>query len=198
MTRSDPMDIAQEDKNVLLAALIGFGVGFVLGLAIRRRVVQVEAQEAEDRAQTIRRAERRAERRLEHQPIVEEGFTRNSARIADPAKETFVAPKDQSKPATRPYVISEDEFMTNEPGHEQTTSVYYEGNQVLLDEIDEVVEDIDYSVGKQNLRCLEGENGQDIVYIRNDAISLDYEVVREAGPYVELNTPSSVDEPDSS
>lgn len=83
-----------------------------------------------------------------------------------------------------PYVISEEEYMEGEPKYEQVTLTYYEEDQTLSDAKDDKVDNVDYIVGEGNLmRFGHGSNDPRVVYIRNDGISIDFEVVKSQGSY---------------
>lgn len=85
-----------------------------------------------------------------------------------------------------PYVISFDEFNENEPSYVQTSATYYEGDDVLVDERDSPMEDFEDSVGLDNLlRFGHGSRDRNTVYVRNDVLELDYEIVRSPGEYAE-------------
>jgi hypothetical protein len=82
-----------------------------------------------------------------------------------------------------PYVITEEEFLQNEPGNENKSLTYYEGDGVLADESDNPVQDIDGTVGDDNLRFGYGSNDSNMVYVRNPRIEMDMEIVRSQGTY---------------
>lgn len=83
-----------------------------------------------------------------------------------------------------PYAISFEEFNENEPGHEQTTLTYYAMDDTLADTQDKPVDNTEYTVGDDNLnRFGDGSGDPNIVYVRNEKISMDFEVVRSNGSY---------------
>lgn len=85
-----------------------------------------------------------------------------------------------------PYIIHIDEFTQNEPENEQITYTYYEIDDVLADQRDTKIDDMDAVIGLGNLgRWGHGSNDDNIVYIRNEHLSLDFEVVRDRGSYAE-------------
>jgi hypothetical protein len=85
-----------------------------------------------------------------------------------------------------PYIITHDEFMANETDYQQVQVTYYEGDDVLSDERDQVIEDTEDTVGNQNLlKFGHGSKDNNIVFIRNDRLSLEFEVVRSQGKYAE-------------
>lgn len=86
-----------------------------------------------------------------------------------------------------PYVIHRDEHHEGPPGNEEYekyTLTYFEGDDVLCKEDDSVITDQDEVVGLGNLsRFGHGSGDPDIVYIRNDKLKVDLEVVHSDGKY---------------
>lgn len=83
-----------------------------------------------------------------------------------------------------PYVVSFDEFHENPDGNEQATLAYYAADDTLCDERDAPIDNTDYTVGDDNLtRFGHGSGDNKVVYIRNDKLSMDFEVVRSEGSF---------------
>lgn len=83
-----------------------------------------------------------------------------------------------------PYIITHDEYYEGEKEYEQVTLTYFDGDDVLVDERDQPVPDPDDSVGDDHLaRFGFGSNDNNIVYIRNDRLELDFEIIRSNGKY---------------
>jgi hypothetical protein len=83
-----------------------------------------------------------------------------------------------------PYVIHVDE--RHKSGYTETTMTYFVGDDVLCDERDNVVPEPDDIVGVQNLdRFGHGSGDPNVVYIRNDTLGVDVEVVRSERTYAE-------------
>ena len=83
----------------------------------------------------------------------------------------------------RPYVISHVEFMENDLEHEQASVTYFEGDDIVCDERDESLEPA-YTVGEDNLTKFGyGSNDNNVVYVRNEKLGIDYEVLRSRGKY---------------
>lgn len=83
-----------------------------------------------------------------------------------------------------PYVVSFDEFHENEPHHEQVTLAYYVEDDTLADERDQPIDNTDYTVGDHNLlRFGHGSQDSKVVYVRNEKISMDFEIIRSMGSY---------------
>lgn len=84
-----------------------------------------------------------------------------------------------------PYVITEDEFNDNEVGYNQVSLTYYAGDDILADEQDAPILEETETVGDALMRFGEGvtEGGENIVFVRNTKIELDFEVTRSHGKY---------------
>ena len=86
-----------------------------------------------------------------------------------------------------PYVITAEEFGQNEKDYNQVTVTYYAEDDVLADEKDEVIDDMDGVIGEPNLgKFGYGSGDRNVVYVRNDRLGLDVEVVRHTGKYAEI------------
>lgn len=107
------------------------------------------------------------------------------------------APRVFSKEATDmgevgpPYLIKADEFMNTEVGYDQTTLTLFEGDGVVIDESDEILENAHTILGLSNLND-DKFVGTNTIYIRNEEEMRDFEVIRSDGFYqVEvLNEPA--------
>lgn len=97
----------------------------------------------------------------------------------------------------KPYIITHDEFFTNEPEHENVSLTYYELDDTLTNERDEPIREVDEMIGDDHLvRFGHGSRDRNVVYIRNERLGTDFEVSKSTGSYLEevLGMP---DEPDS-
>lgn len=86
------------------------------------------------------------------------------------------------EPNDRPYVISPDEF--GEFNDYDTIDLTYYSDGVLVDEDDELVEDIEEIVGVDSLNHF-GEYEDDSVFVRNDRMRCDYEILLDHRTYSE-------------
>jgi len=84
----------------------------------------------------------------------------------------------------QPYVISHDEFLEANPEYTQVTVVYYAGDNTLADEREQPVEDLNYTVGANNLlRFGHGSRDSNVVYVRNEKLEMDFEIQRSLGSF---------------
>lgn len=83
------------------------------------------------------------------------------------------------------YVITEDEFSSNDLEYETTTLTYYAADDILIDEDERIIDDVSV-IGAENLKRFgHGTDDKDIVFIANDAHHLIYEILRSHRSYKE-------------
>lgn len=83
-----------------------------------------------------------------------------------------------------PYIIHHDEFYENDKDFEQAQLTYFAGDDTLVDDKQAIVPDIAATVGEDNvLRFGHGSKDKNIVYIRNERLELDLEVIHSSGKY---------------
>lgn len=83
------------------------------------------------------------------------------------------------------YILTKEEFLQAEAGYAQVTLTYYEGDEVLADERDQPIEDLFVTIGENNLRFGYRSDDKNIVYLRNERLGLDFEIVKSEGTYRE-------------
>jgi hypothetical protein len=83
----------------------------------------------------------------------------------------------------RPYVIQPSDF--GEFDYYEKISLTYTADGVLLDDMNEIVDDIEETVGEDSLEHF-GEYEDDSVYVRNDAKKCDYEILLDQRNYQEI------------
>ena len=89
----------------------------------------------------------------------------------------------------KPYVISPDEYGEYEDDDESNydlISLSYYSDGVLADDDDDVIENADDIVGKDFADHF-GEYEEDSVYIRNDRLKCDYEILKINRPYIAID-----------
>lgn len=121
---------------------------------------------------------------FEDEPPVDEYDTGTDAAWAIP---DFVYEEEVKKRSSlAPYIITDEEFNESDE-HEKFSLTYYEGDKVLADDHDEPVDDIEGSVGRENLlRFGHGSNDSRIVYVRNEKRKVDFEIAQHDGSFAEI------------
>ena len=90
--------------------------------------------------------------------------------------------REKPKRPMAPYIISEDEYGNCDYA---CLSFTYYADDILADDGDFVVDDIERTVGIDNLDDLAAKR-EDIIYIRNDERRVDYEIARSERLYSEV------------
>ena len=91
----------------------------------------------------------------------------------------------------RPYVITPDEF--GEIYEYDTISLRYYADKVLTDEDDVIITNVDEIIGEDSLTHF-GEYEDDSVFVRNDEMKADYEIILDLRKYYDINEhPHQVD-----
>lgn len=106
--------------------------------------------------------------------IQKEGYTDYSRSVEEKKGEAFVE---------KPYIISPEEFGEFEE-YEKISLTYY-ADEVLADENDEEVDDVDEIVGEESLNHF-GEYEDDSVFVRNDRLKCDYEILLDQRNYSDV------------
>lgn len=91
---------------------------------------------------------------------------------------------DDDELEPKPYVISPEEVGNTDEDYELISLNYYEDG-VLADDWDEPIEDVERVVGKDSLNHF-GEYEDDSVYVRNDRLKCEYEILLRAGKFADV------------
>ena len=158
--------IAQEEIDSVKAAYATreIGKGFVEGFRDGLKVAEDRTQKDEDDVDFKKYAS----------IIQKEGYTDYSRSVEEKKGEAFVE---------KPYVISPEEFGEFEE-YEKISLTYY-ADKVLADENDEEVDDVDEIVGEESLNHF-GEYEDDSVFVRNDRLKCDYEILLDQRNYSDV------------
>lgn len=86
-----------------------------------------------------------------------------------------------------PYVIAQSELDADEFDHEHIILTWFTaGEATLVDEDEKPIDDLENTVGRDNLNKFgRGSGDANVVYIRNEARGVDYEVIQDARSYME-------------
>lgn len=98
--------------------------------------------------------------------------------------DSLIAKKGGSTVTDRPFVISPDEFG-EDPNYQTVSLTLYEDG-VLTDDYDDIVVDVDDLVGEDSLTHF-GEYEDDSVFVRNESMQTDFEILRDLRTYSECH-----------
>lgn len=98
--------------------------------------------------------------------------------------DSLIAKKGGSTVTDRPFVISPDEFG-EDPNYQTVSLTLYEDG-VLTDDYDDIVVGVDDLVGEDSLTHF-GEYEDDSVFVRNESMQTDFEILRDLRTYRECH-----------
>lgn len=90
--------------------------------------------------------------------------------------------------ADKPYTILPEEFGELDDYEKISLSYYADG--IVADEDDEVIDDIAGTIGEESLRMF-GQYEDDSVYVRNDALKYDYEILLDTRRFHDIKRANS-------
>lgn len=89
---------------------------------------------------------------------------------------------------TRPYIITYEQMFEGDPDetYRKITVTYYAGDKVLVDDHDVPIQDVMATAGSDFAEQF-GKDSRDphIVYVRNEQLQVDFEIVHHEGSYVD-------------
>lgn len=183
--------------NSKVAFIIGSVVGVGIGVAGTYSYFKDKYEKLAEEDFNSRRVFDEDKKDEPVEPVVEK--TANSRTVDKPSiaaysailqKEGYVNYSDmqdkkqkQEIAVDRPYVIQPSDF--GEFDDYEKISLTYTADGVLLDDMNEIVDDIEETVGEDSLEHF-GEYEDDSVYVRNDAKKCDYEILLDQRNYQEI------------
>jgi hypothetical protein len=116
------------------------------------------------------------------EPEVQNVFEKPQPEVVTP--EWDYAVEIKSRTHEDPYIIHRDEYVEGEKNYDQRTYTYFEGDDVLCDESENIVEDQHETIGMHNmLKWGHGSNDPNVIYVRNEVLELDIEVTHSDGRF---------------
>jgi len=127
------------------------------------------------------------EEKLVEQPKYEEIISEYSGEDEVENEEAIVVePYEEERNADEPYVISIDEYMNDREDYDKNTVSYFEIDDVLCDDREQVIPDIEATVGTDALTKFGVKsNDNKVVYVRNERLAADFEILLDTRSYSE-------------
>lgn len=193
--------------NKGLIAGIAFIAGAAIGSVVTWKVVSTRCERiANEEAQSFReelaklRAGEETEETEEEEPHVAEVSPEEKEEYAHVAvesgyvhyssvKKAIVEKTEPKTPETesveeKPYVIEPDEFGTIDDY--DTRFLTYYADKVLTDQWDNIIRDVENTIGRDSLNHFGEYDEPDIVHVRNERLKTDYEVAAVTTNYVSV------------
>lgn len=178
-----------------VTGLIIFVLGAVTGSAVTWQFAKKKYERiAEEEINSVKEVFSKREQDMadveitvEPQPSVEASLKKfeekpDISTYAGILKNEAYVPEGTEMAENKPYVISPDEFGEFEDY--DTISLTYYADQVLVDDGGDKIEDVDDVVGMESLTRF-GEYEDDSIFVRNDRLRCDYEILMDERTYSE-------------
>lgn len=115
------------------------------------------------------------------EPIVEEPVTQQVNVFTTSSSDWDEEAEAAQRMPGEPYVIPVDVFVADEMDFSQETLTYYEGDDTLADQSDQPIYNYSNLLGE--LKFGHGSGDPNVVYIRNETIRREWEVLRHTGQF---------------
>lgn len=173
-----------------LSKVVIFAVGAAIGSAVTWKLTKTRYEQITNEAiESVKEVFGRG-KHTESQPVDDMCADEDKAEFTDILQnQSYTNYTKQEKgnaeimDAKKPYVVSPEEF--GECDGYETISLTYYADGILTDEDDEVIEDVDNIVGVDSLNHF-GEYEDDSVFVRNDILKIDYEILLDSREYSEV------------
>ena len=138
------------------------------------------------RIERVEKATEKIEKDQDERAAKEMSVREYAAKLSEERYSTDYAdiqPAEEDPEDDKPYVITPDEF--SEIDEYETISLTFYSDHILADDGDELIEDIDAIVGVESLNHF-GEYEDDSVFVRNDRLKCDYEILLDNRKYSDV------------
>lgn len=184
--------------NNVLNKVIIFTVGALTGSAVTYKLAEVRFKKAlQEELETVReyydnadavKTEESVEENEEEYPdapdeYYEKELPSERARYRDIVKDAGYSEEEEDEDMDKPYVIRPEEF--GEEGYVQQSLTYY-ADGVITNERGKIIKNTDELIGI-NPEDHFGEYEDDSVFVRNDRIKVDYEILKDYREYSEIS-----------
>lgn len=123
-------------------------------------------------------------RRMEEEELAASEHPRDD----DNYHEELFIPRGEPK---TPYIITEDQFYNEYEHYDKTTIYFFEEDNVLVDEREELIDDPESIIGdvpaylfaENEHNMVDYDDDPDVIHIRNDKLATDFEVIRRDESY---------------
>jgi hypothetical protein len=174
-----------------LSKVFIFAAGAAIGSAVTWKIVKDKyAQIAQEEIDSVKEVfSRKSYEEVKKDSAEYEDILNNNGYTNYSDNSTVQKENKEVTDVTEPYVIHPDDFGEND--EYETESLIYFADGVLTDDDYEPIEDIESMVGSDSLTHF-GEYEDDSVFVRNDELQTDYEILLDTRKYSDLNRPRPV------
>lgn len=193
-------------KNKLIGIFL-FTAGAAIGSAVTWKYLKTKYERiAQEEIDSVREVySRRSKKDTETLEEVKEALTK-MGKVSKPIQDAYAVMQEkidnlgyndaekkggEEMDTNKPYVISPDEFGDAD-GYDVVSLNYY-ADGVLTDDWGDIIGNIDDIVGEESLTHF-GEYEDDSIFVRNDKLRTDYEILRDKRKFSDLENPYDPEE----
>jgi len=171
---------------VILGSLIGAGVTYILmqkhcDEVINEEVRQMKEYYAAKSKKNDEPVSRKDSPQAKEEIPLDDNVVVMNKITNKPDREPVDYSKSEGKEGRNTLLITSERFVNEEPDYEKITLSFYEEDGVLADSFGDVV-DVERSIGFKAVSYFNLLH-QDVIYIRNTDLKIDYEIVLEHSSY---------------
>jgi hypothetical protein len=167
--------------------VVGLGIGVASTRKYYKNKYEQLAQEEIDSVKEVFRRRERSDEKLSDDIFIHDNESIMNDYFNKLQEEGYAYCSEKEEPVKNeidiPYVITPEEF--SEYDDYDNISLTYYADGVLTYENNEIIEDIEETVGEDSLNHF-GEYEEDSVYVRNDGKKTDYEILLDLRNYSDV------------
>lgn len=173
------------DNKITLYFTLGGIVGGLIGWFVTRSYYKKEISEIrEAHAQMDKKSAEEVSGATDEAPVEEKDIKQDLHEYAELLRSQGYNGKEERKEKIKaPYTIAPDEFGEDPDNYDTLTFTYY-ADGVLADEMDQPITNVAEVIGDALNHI--GEYEPDAVYVRNERLGLEYEILRDERKYSEI------------
>ena len=174
--------------NSILSSSIAFTIGSAIGGVVAWKILETKYKRiADEEIESVKRVYASTREEFKPKEFEPKKFEPDTLHASYPelVKGLYSneSEGDDVKTKAKPYVITPEEF--GEKDDYEAESLTYYADDVLTDNYDNVIKDLKGTVGK-DFKSHFGEYEDDSVFIRNDELKTDYEILRDSRCFTDI------------
>lgn len=174
--------------NKTVTTVMAFAVGAAAGVAatwkfFEEKYARIAQEEIDSVKEVFSKRDRKEVQHEKTEPVVEATIENPKEPIAINKKVSAIidysgysSSQDEKPEEPKPYVIPPEAFGELEEEGYTNVSLTFCSDQVVIDDNNDILEDVNDVIGFESLSHF-GEYEDDAVYVRNDKLRCDYEIL---------------------
>lgn len=172
--------------NSILSNVIIFTTGATIGALVSWKLLETKYKQiADEEIESVKAAYSRKDEEVKPKEFEPKQFEPQDFKpeYTNLVNDLYSGEKEDEDVNKKPYVIMPEEFGDHDDYEAESLTYYADG--VLTDNRDEPIEDVENTVGK-DFKSHFGEYEDDSVFIRNENLKTDYEILAVSMNYSDI------------